>query len=507
MTKGTNQKLKMLYLKQIFEEETDDQHSLTLQNITERLNSLGVNADRKTLYQDFKELKRYGMDIIAMQEGRTWNYHLGSRDFELPEVKLLVDSVQASKFINEHKSDTLIRKLEKLVSHYEGQELQRQVYIFGRIKTSNKRTYLTIDTIFKAINENYQIQFHYCKWNIHKELEKRRAQEDQLLQQILREQQMLQELDEDMDQNMAHAKEGRRYREDMKARVDDRVYEMHDLSADKREGMREYGYAYRRGYALAMVFFSLALCVFAGYLHGIASQTCLVLMFFTGVQAAILVHKKQCPKFWQFVCDVFSALIFPGMLILFIGCELHYSYYERALPYCLAVGLFLLALTTASYFLYDPYRSARRRVGDAKSMIRSIERSAKKQVKKNQKQQAKEELRQDRLQKKESEKLLKIQQKQEVRLEKQGKRLQKWETWKQQFLERFQKSEDIVDEEVSDETLPDAAAGDETLPEEAVVDEALRKDTVVDEALPKETVGNEALPAESGEEDPDDPHI
>ena len=350
------------------------------------------------------------------------------------------------------------------------------------------------------------LQIQKAAW-IREELEKRRAQEDQLLQQILREQQMLQELDEDMDQNMAHAKEGRRYREDMKARVDDRVYEMHDLSADKREGMREYGYAYRRGYALAMVFFSLALCVFAGYLHGIASQTCLVLMFFTGVQAAILVHKKQCRKFWQFVCDVFSALIFPGMLILFIGCELHYSYYERALPYCLAVGLFLLALTTASYFLYDPYRSARRRVGDAKSMIRSIERSAKKQVKKNQKQQAKEELRQDRLQKKESEKLLKIQQKQEVRLEKQGKRLQKWETWKQQFLERFQKSEDIVDEEVSDETLPDAAAGDETLPEEAVVDEALRKDTVVDEALPKETVGNEALPAESGEEDPDDPHI
>lgn len=264
------------------------------------------------------------------------------------------------------------------------------------------------------------LQIQKAAW-IREELEKRRAQEDQLLQQILREQQMLQELDEDMDQNMAHAKEGRRYREDMKARVDDRVYEMHDLSADKREGMREYGYAYRRGYALAMVFFSLALCVFAGYLHGIASQTCLVLMFFTGVQAAILVHKKQCPKFWKFVCDVFSALIFPGMLILFIGCELHYSYYERALPYCLAVGLFLLALTTASYFLYDPYRSARRRVGDAKSMIRSIERSAKKQVKKNQKQQIKEELRQDRLQKKESEKLLKIQQKQEVRLENRGR--------------------------------------------------------------------------------------
>ena len=90
------------------------------------------------------------------------------------------------------------------------------------------------------------LQIQKAAW-IREELEKRRALEDQLLQQILREQQMLQELDEDMDQNMAHAKEGRRYREDMKARVDDRVYEMHDLSADKREGMREYGYAYRRG--------------------------------------------------------------------------------------------------------------------------------------------------------------------------------------------------------------------------------------------------------------------
>jgi predicted DNA-binding transcriptional regulator YafY len=164
----------MLFLKKIFEEETDDEHSLTLQGIIDRLNAYGVNADRKTLYQDFKELKRFGMDIIAMQEGRTWNYHLGSRLFELPEVKLLVDSVHASKFINDHKSELLIRKLEKLVSQYEGMELQRQVYTFGRAKTSNKRTYLTIDAIFKAINENNQIQFHYCRWNLNKELEKRR---------------------------------------------------------------------------------------------------------------------------------------------------------------------------------------------------------------------------------------------------------------------------------------------------------------------------------------------
>lgn len=174
MAKGINQKLKMLYLKKIFEEETDDRHSLTLQNIIDKLGAYGVNADRKTLYQDFKELKRFGLDIIAQQEGRTWTYHIGSRLFELPEVKLLVDSVQASKFINEHKSQALINKLECLVSKKEAEQLSRQVYIFGRSKTSNKKTYYTIDRIYEALNSNRQISFHYFQWNIRKEMEKRR---------------------------------------------------------------------------------------------------------------------------------------------------------------------------------------------------------------------------------------------------------------------------------------------------------------------------------------------
>ena len=97
------------------------------------------------------------------------------------------------------------------------------------------------------------LQMQKASW-IQDEITKRREREDELLQQIFMEQKMLQELDEDMDENMAHAREGRKYREDMKERVNDRVYEIHDLSADKREGMREYKYAYRRGYALAMFF-------------------------------------------------------------------------------------------------------------------------------------------------------------------------------------------------------------------------------------------------------------
>lgn len=318
------------------------------------------------------------------------------------------------------------------------------------------------------------LQIQKAAW-IREEIEKRREQEDLLLQQIFQEQQMLQELDADMDENMSHAKEGRRYREDMKARVDDRLYEMHDLSADKREGMREYNYAYRRGYALGMFFFSLCLSVFAAYLHGITSQICLVLLFFTGVQAAVLVHRKQSFVLWRWVCDAFSVVIFPGMLILFTGYELKKSYYTQALPYCLWCGLILLALTTASYFLYDPYRSARRRVGDAKSMIRNMERSAKKQVKKNQKQQAKEEQRQGRLQKKESEKALKLKEKQELRLEKQLQKEEKkqlqWKQWetkklevktaflekKDQFLTRFHKEDPQEDKLLEDEEGADSA--------------------------------------------------
>lgn len=299
------------------------------------------------------------------------------------------------------------------------------------------------------------LQMQKASW-IQDEITKRREREDELLQQIFMEQKMLQELDEDMDENMAHAREGRKYREDMKERVNDRVYEIHDLSADKREGMREYKYAYRRGYALAMFFFSLALCIFVGFLHGITSQICLMLMFFTGVQAAIFVHQKQCFFLWRLICDIFSAVVFPVMLVLFIGYELKYGFYDFLLPICLIIGLVLLALTTASYFLYDPYRSARRRVGDAKSMIRSIERSAKKQVKKSQKQQAKDELRQNRLQQKEQDKAEKLRIKEEQRQEKELKKAAQRE--EQQKLRDAKKQEALENRKEKKPALKDAVA-------------------------------------------------
>ena len=327
------------------------------------------------------------------------------------------------------------------------------------------------------------LQMQKASW-IQDEITKRREREDELLQQIFMEQKMLQELDEDMDENMAHAREGRKYREDMKERVNDRVYEIHDLSADKREGMREYKYAYRRGYALAMFFFSLALCVFVGFLHGITSQICLMLMFFTGVQAAIFVHQKQCFFLWRLICDIFSAVVFLVMLVLFIGYELKYGFYDFLLPICLIVGLVLLALTTASYFLYDPYRSARRRVGDAKSMIRSIERSAKKQVKKSQKQQAKDELRQNRLQQKEQDKAEKLRIKEEQRQEKELKKAAQRE--EQQKLREAKKQEALENREEKKLALMDAVAA-----KKEQFREKFRKDEGVEETEEEEKAEEE----------------
>lgn len=175
MSKGTNQKLKLLYLTKIFREQTDEEHMLTIAEIIEKLSAYDVSADRKTLYTDFEELRHFGLDIISQQIGRQHYYYLGAREFELPELKLLVDSVQSAKFITAQKSQKLIKKLEGLVSKYEATQLQRQVYITGRVKTMNESIYYNVDKLHAALSADAQIQFQYYQWNAKKEMELRRG--------------------------------------------------------------------------------------------------------------------------------------------------------------------------------------------------------------------------------------------------------------------------------------------------------------------------------------------
>ena len=171
---GNKQKLKLLYLIKIFTEDTDDQHALTLPQIVEKLDAYGVSAERKTLYQDFELLRDFGFDIIGQQARRNFYYHMGNRRFELPELKLLVDSVQSAKFITDKKSNALIKKLEGMVSKYEARKLQRQVIISGRIKAMNESIYYNVDKLHEAIGTDRQIRFKYFRWNIKKEMELRK---------------------------------------------------------------------------------------------------------------------------------------------------------------------------------------------------------------------------------------------------------------------------------------------------------------------------------------------
>lgn len=173
MAKGTNQKLKLLYLAKIFSENTDEAHGLSIQEIITMLNGYEVNADRKTLYLDIEELRHFGFDIISFKKSRNVLYSLASRRFELAELKLLVDSVQSSKFITERKSRKLIKKLETMVSTYEAKQLHRQVVLSGRVKTMNESIYYSVDKIHEAINEDRQISFQYFQWNVRKEPELR----------------------------------------------------------------------------------------------------------------------------------------------------------------------------------------------------------------------------------------------------------------------------------------------------------------------------------------------
>ena len=174
MAKNSGQKLKMLYIIKILEEYTDEEHPITTKELIEKLVFYDVTAERKSIYDDIARLQDYGYDIIQKENRNGGGYYLASRNFELVELKLLVDAVQSSRFVTEKKSRELIGKLEKLVNKYDAKQLHRQVYVGGRVKTDNESIYYQVDAIQKAIGENKQIQFAYLEWNAKKELVPRR---------------------------------------------------------------------------------------------------------------------------------------------------------------------------------------------------------------------------------------------------------------------------------------------------------------------------------------------
>ena len=176
MAKNSGQKLKLLYIVKILEEYTDENHPITTKELIEKLALYDVTAERKSIYDDMARLQEFGYDIIRKENRNGGGYYLASRDFELVELKLLVDAVQSSRFVTEKKSRKLIGKLEKLVNKHDSKQLHRQVYVAGRVKTDNENIYYQVDAIQKAIAENRQIEFVYLEWNQKKELVPRREE-------------------------------------------------------------------------------------------------------------------------------------------------------------------------------------------------------------------------------------------------------------------------------------------------------------------------------------------
>lgn len=173
MPKSENQKQKLLYIAKYLMEQTDENHAVSTPQLIEYLNSQGIKAERKSIYSDIETLNDFGMDIIRSEEHRG-GYMLASRQFELAEVKLLIDLVQSSKFITEKKSRELIGKLETLVSKYDAKAMQRQVQVIGRSKTMNETIYYNVDMVHTAISKNVKIRFHYFEWDVNKKTKLRK---------------------------------------------------------------------------------------------------------------------------------------------------------------------------------------------------------------------------------------------------------------------------------------------------------------------------------------------
>ena len=146
-------------------EKTDENHPLSINEIKALLALQGISAERKSLYDDLDILSTFGVDICKIRTS-TVKYYVGSRDFELAELKLLVDAIQSSRFITHKKSLSLIGKLEKLVSESDGKLLQRQVYVANRVKTLNEKIYYNVDELHNAIEKGKQITFKYFKWQV-----------------------------------------------------------------------------------------------------------------------------------------------------------------------------------------------------------------------------------------------------------------------------------------------------------------------------------------------------
>ncbi len=164
MPKSKNQKLKLYYIIEYFKRYTDENHPVTVSEIIEYLATLGITAERKSIYRDIAAMGELGYDVIALHD-KHFTYYLAEREFETAELRMLADAVASSRFITKKKSAQLIKKLTSLTTVYDAEKLDAQIFVANRIKASNESIYYNVDAIHNAISENSQISFLYFDWD------------------------------------------------------------------------------------------------------------------------------------------------------------------------------------------------------------------------------------------------------------------------------------------------------------------------------------------------------
>lgn len=163
MPKTANQKTRILELYRFLLRESSEEHPLTVAEIGEHLEAIGMPANRKTVMDDLHALSDAGVDLLSAR-GKGGGYFIGAREFESAELKLLIDAVQSSRFISESKSRALIGKLLGQTSRHEEKHLGRSVYVAGRVKSENTELFYTVDVIHTAILSDRSISFLYYDW-------------------------------------------------------------------------------------------------------------------------------------------------------------------------------------------------------------------------------------------------------------------------------------------------------------------------------------------------------
>ena len=164
MPKSDNQKLKIFYILDYLNQNSHENHPIRASELIEMLQTRhNISCDRKTVYSDIAALQDYGVDIVSLP-GKNGGYFIQQRNFELPELKLLIDAVQSSRFLTEKKSRELIEKLCKECSVHDARLMRRDVLVSGRVKNMNETIYYSVDAIQEAIGLNRQIRFRYFDW-------------------------------------------------------------------------------------------------------------------------------------------------------------------------------------------------------------------------------------------------------------------------------------------------------------------------------------------------------